>query len=112
MVYTTFPTEQRELGTDRLFLKDGSKTKQFGRFYGLDTTGKYYGFTEEQMKDKLTSNKFYEIFAGRDSLAQLSMNYGMSERRIGYSYVRTGADTKQRPYMMLGKGTWRSNWCI
>lgn len=86
----------RELGTDRLFLKDGSKTKQFGRFYGLDTTGKYYGFTEEQMKDKLTSNKFYEIFAGRDSVAQLSMNYGMSERRIGYSYVRTGADTKAK----------------
>lgn len=83
----------RELGTDRLFLKDGSTTKQFGRFYGLDTTGKYYGFTEEQMKNKLTSNKFYEIFAGRDSVAQLSMNYGMGERRIGYSYVRTKADT-------------------
>lgn len=86
----------RELGTDRLFLKDGSTTKQFGRFYGLDTTGKYYGFTEEQMKNKLTSNKFYEIFAGRNSVAQLSMNYGMSERRIGYSYVRTGADTKAK----------------
>lgn len=46
------------------------------------------------MKNKLTSNKFYEIFAGRDSVAQLSMNYGMCERRIGYSYVRSGADTK------------------
>ena len=44
----------------------------------------------------VTSNKFYEIFAGRDSVAQLSMNYGMSERRIGYSYVRTGADTKAK----------------
>ena len=33
-----------------------------------------------------------QIFAGRDSVAQLSMNYGMGERRIGYSYVRTKAD--------------------
>lgn len=83
----------RELGTDRLLVKDGSDTKLFGRFYGLDTTGKYYGFTEEQMSQKLSDNKFYEIFAGRDSVAQLSMNYGMGERRIGYSYLRGKADT-------------------
>lgn len=83
----------RELGSDRLILQDGSTTKQFGRFYGLDTTGEYYGFTKEQMNNKLTTSKFYEIFAGRDSVAQLSMNYGMSERRIGYSYVKTKADT-------------------
>ena len=82
----------RELGTDRLILKDGSTTKQFGRFYGLDTTGEYYGFTKAQMANKMTDSKFYEIFAGRDSVAQLSMNYGMGERRIGYSYVRTKAD--------------------
>lgn len=82
----------RELGTDRLILKDGSTTKQFGRFYGLDTTGEYYGFTKAQMANKMTDSKFYEIFAGRDSVAQLSMNYGMGERRIGYSYVKTKAD--------------------
>ena len=40
----------------------------------------------------MTDSKFYEIFAGRDSVAQLSMNYGMGERRIGYSYVKTKAD--------------------
>ena len=61
-------------------------------FYGLDTTGEYYGFTKAQMANKMTDSKFYEIFAGRDSVAQLSMNYGMGERRIGYSYVRTKAD--------------------
>ena len=49
MVYTTFPTEQENSVQTDFILKDGSKTKQFGRFYGLDTTGKYYGFTEEQM---------------------------------------------------------------
>ena len=44
------------------------------------------------MANKMSDSKFYEIFAGRDSVAQLSMNYGMGERRIGYSYVRTKAD--------------------
>ena len=33
-----------------------------------------------QMANKMTDSKFYEIFAGRDSVAQLSMNYGMGER--------------------------------
>lgn len=81
----------RELGKDKLLLKDGSSKKQFGRFYGLDTTGAYYGL---DVKDKITDSKFYEIFAGRDGVAQFTMNNGMCERRIGYSYLRTSADTK------------------
>lgn len=81
----------RELGKDRLLVKDGSTNKLFGRFYGLDVTGEYYGL---DLSEKLTTSKFYEIFAGRDSVPQLTMNYGMGERRIGYSYVRTNADGK------------------
>lgn len=86
----TISDRTRELGKDKLLLKDGSNKKQFGRFYGLDITGEYYGL---DAKDKVTDSRFYEIFAGRNGVAQFTMNNGMSERRIGYSYLRTSADT-------------------
>lgn len=62
----------------------------WGRFYGLDTTGEYYGV---DVKDKLTEGKYYPIFSGRDGVAQLSLNYGMGERRSGYSFTNTNAGT-------------------
>ena len=80
----------RELGKDRLLLKDGSTSMTWGRFYGLDTTGEYYGV---DVKDKLTEGKYYPIFSGRDGVAQLSLNYGMGERRSGYSFTNTNAGT-------------------
>ena len=80
----------RELGKDRLLVKDGSTKATWGRFYGLDTTGEYYGV---DISNKLTEGKYYPIFAGRDGVAQLTMNIGMSERRSGYSYVNTNAGT-------------------
>lgn len=83
----------RELGTDRLLIRDGSTRATWGRFYGLDTTGEYYGV---DISDKLTEGKFYPIFAGRDGVAQLTMNIGMSERRSGYSYVNTNAGTNAK----------------
>ena len=87
----TINDRTRELAKDKLLVKDGSDNKQFGRFYGLDTTGEYYGL---DISEKMTDSKFYEIFAWRDSVPKLTLNYGMSERRIGYSYLRTSADTK------------------
>lgn len=80
----------RELGKDRLLLKDGSTSMTWGRFYGLDTTGEYYGV---DLKDKLTEGKYYPIFSGRNGVAQLSLNYGMGERRSGYSFTNTNAGT-------------------
>lgn len=80
----------RELGKDRLLLKDGSTSMTWGRFYGLDTTGEYYGL---DLKDKLTEGKYYPIFSGRNGVAQLSLNYGMGERRSGYSFTNTNAGT-------------------
>lgn len=83
----------RELGKDRMLVADGSTKPTWGRFYGLDVTGEYYGV---DIKDKLTDGKFYPIFAGRDGVAQLTMNIGMSERRSGYSYVNTNAGTNAK----------------
>lgn len=89
--YYTINDRTRELAKDKLLVKDGSTTKLFGRFYGLDTTGAYYGLN---IADKLTSSLYYEIFSGRDGIAKFSMNDGMSERRGNYSFASGGADTK------------------
>lgn len=85
----TISDRTRELGKDKLLVQDGSTDKRFGRFYGLDITGDYYGL---DIKDKITTSDFYEVFAGRNGIAQLTMNIGMSERRVGYSYVRSNQD--------------------
>lgn len=86
--YKTYDIKDRtrELGKDRLLLNDGTQTKVYGRFYGLDITGEYYGV---DISNKFTSSKFYEIFAGRDGIANYTMNIGMHERRSGYSYTNT-----------------------
>jgi len=80
----------RELASDKLLIPDGSTTKLFGRFYGLDTTGAYYGL---KASDKITTSDFYEIFSGRDGIASFTLNNGMSERRVGYSFTLKGCDT-------------------
>lgn len=89
--YYTINDRTRELAKDKLLVKDGSTTKLFGRFYGLDTTGAYYGLN---VADKLTSSLYYEIFSGRDGIAKFSMNDGMSERRSNYQFAGGGKDTK------------------
>jgi len=83
----------RELGKDRLVLNDGSEKKMYGRFYGLDTTGEYYGL---DISNKYTKSKFYEIFAGRDGVANYTQNLGMSERRSGYSYTNTNTESNAK----------------
>ncbi len=83
----------RELGKDRLVLQDGTQTKMYGRFYGLDITGEYYGL---DISKKLTSSKFYEIFSGRDGIANYTQNLGMHERRSGYSYTNTNTESNAK----------------
>ena len=108
--YTTINDRTRELGKDKLLLYTGNvKDRAFGRFYGLDTTGAYYGL---DASGKLTNAdcKFYAIFSGRDGVAQLSCNNGMSERRSGYSMIRTGKDTNAtKIYEEWLKSTGQSN---
>ena len=90
----TISDRTRELAKDALLIKDPTATgKLFCRFYGLDTTGEYYGI---DAAGKLTTSAFYEVFAGRNGIAQFTMNNGMSERRIGYSYLSGGADTNTK----------------
>ena len=76
-----------------MVLNDGTETKIYGRFYGLDTTGEYYGL---DISKKLTSSKFYEIFAGRDGIANYTQNLGMHERRSGYSYTNTNTENNAK----------------
>ena len=88
----------RELGKDRLVFRTGDESKViFGRFYGLDLTGEYYGFTD--LSGKMDDGKYYPIFSGRDGVAQLSQNYGMGERRSGYSFTNnSAASSAQKTY--------------
>jgi len=86
----TINDRTRELGKDKLLVADGSSTKLFGRFYGLDTTGAYYGL---DLSNKLTTSNFYEVFSGRDGIARTTLNGASSERRIGYTYLSGGFGT-------------------
>jgi len=86
----TISDRTRESTKDKLLVADGNTSKLFGRFYGLDTTGAYYGL---DLSTKLTTSPFYELFASRDGIAKTTLIGAASERRIGYSYLSGGADT-------------------
>ena len=86
----TIKDRTRELGSDKLLVADGSTSTLFGRFYGLDTTGAYYGL---DISNKLSTSNFYEVFSGRDGIAKTTLNGSSSERRIGYSFLSGGFGT-------------------
>lgn len=73
----------RELGTDRRLVKGSDTDMAFGRFYGLDKTGDYYGLGIENAG-------YYIIFSGRDGIAKLDHNIGGHERRSSYSFINSG----------------------